>query len=116
MPASFRSEKREHFVVKIQGSLAKDEKFKCQKLDENAPLLVKNKAGSLVGNLEKTENPSIHAELVAVLKEKGWKGIVGFFHAFYLPGPAEPCPRGTMTENLVELYINPKNVLPMNSW
>ena len=113
MPASFRSEKKEHFVVKIQGSLAKDEEFKCQKLDENAPLLVKNKAGSLVGNLEKNENPSIHAELVAVLKEKGWKGIVGFFHAFYLPGPA---PRGTMMENIVELNINPKKILPVDSW
>ena len=113
MPASFRSEKKEHFVVKIQGSLAKDEEFKCQKLDENAPLLVRNKAGSLVGNLEKTENPSIHAELVAVLKEKGWKGIVGFFHAFYLPGPA---PRGTMMENIVELNINPKKMLPVDSW
>lgn len=113
MPASFRSEKKEHFVVKIQGSLAKDEEFKCQKLDENAPLLVRNKAGSLVGNLEKTENPSIHAELVAVLKEKGWKGIVGFFHAFYLPGPA---PRGTMMENIVELNINPKKILPVDSW
>ena len=113
MPASFRSEKKEHFVVKIQGSLAKDEEFKCQKLDENAPLLVRNKAGSLVGNLEKTENPSIHAELVAVLKEKGWKGIVGFFHAFYLPGPA---PRGTMVENIVELNINPKKMLPVDSW
>ena len=113
MPASFRSEKKEHFVVKIQGSLAKDEEFKCQKLDENAPLLVRNKAGSLVGNLEKNENPSIHAELVAVLKEKGWKGIVGFFHAFYLPGPA---PRGTMMENIVELNINPKKILPVDSW
>ena len=113
MPASFRSEKKEHFVVKIQGSLAKDEEFKCQKLDENAPLLVRNKAGSLVGNLEKTENPSIHAELVAVLKEKGWKGIVGFFHAFYLPGPA---PRGTMVENIVELNINPQKMLPVDSW
>ena len=113
MPASFRSEKKEHFVVKIQGSLAKDEEFKCQKMDENAPLLVRNKAGSLVGNLEKTENPSIHAELVAVLKEKGWKGIVGFFHAFYLPGPA---PRGTMMENIVELNINPKKILPVDSW
>ena len=113
MPASFRSEKKEHFVVKIQGSLAKDEKFKCQKLDEKAPLLVRNKAGTLVGNLEKTENPSIHAELVAVLKEKGWKGIVGFFHAFYLPGPA---PRGTMMENIVELNINPKKILPVDSW
>ena len=113
MPASFRSEKKEHFVVKIQGSLAKDEEFKCQKLDENAPLLVRNKAGSLVGSLEKTENPSIHAELVAVLKEKGWKGIVGFFHAFYLPGPA---PRGTMMENIVELNINPKKILPVDSW
>ena len=113
MPASFRSEKKEHFVVKIQGSLAKDEKFKRQKLDEKAPLLVRNKAGTLVGNLEKTENPSIHAELVAVLKEKGWKGIVGFFHAFYLPGPA---PRGTMMENIVELNINPKKILPVDSW
>ena len=113
MPASFRSEKKEHFVVKIQGSLAKDEEFKCQKLDENAPLLVRNKAGTLVGNLEKTENPSIHAELVAVLKEKGWKGIVGFFHAFYLPGPA---PRGTMVENIVELNINPQKMLPVDSW
>ena len=113
MPASFRSEKKEHFVVKIQGSLAKVEKFKRQKLDEKAPLLVRNKAGTLVGNLEKTENPSIHAELVAVLKEKGWKGIVGFFHAFYLPGPA---PRGTMMENIVELNINPKKILPVDSW
>ena len=113
MPASFRSEKKEHFVVKIQGSLAKDEELKCQKLDEKAPLLVRNKVGSLVGNLEKTENPSIHAELVAVLKEKGWKGIVGFFHAYYLPGPA---PRGTRMENIVELNINPKNILPVNSW
>ena len=113
MPASFRSEKKEHFVVKIQGSLAKDEEFKCQKLDENAPLLVRNKAGSLVGNLEKTENTSIHAELVAVLKEKGWKGIVGFFHAYYLP---EPAPAGTMMENIVELNINPKKMLPVDSW
>ena len=113
MPASFRREKKEHFVVKIQGSLAKDEKFKRQKLDEKAPLLVRNKAGTLVGNLEKTENPSIHAELVAVLKEKGWKGIVGFFHAFYLPGPA---PRGTMVENIVELNINPQKMLPVDSW
>ena len=113
MPASFRSEKKEHFVVKIQGSFAKDEEIKFQKLDEEAPLLVRNKAGSLVGNLEKTENPSIHAELVAVLKEKGWKGIVGFFHSYYLPRPG---PRGTMTENIVELNINPKKMLPMESW
>ena len=115
MPASFRSEKKEHFVVKIQGSLVKDKEIRRhrQKLDKKAPLLVKNKAGSLVGNLEKTENPSIHAELVAVLKEKGWKGIVGFFHAFYLPGPA---PRGTMMENIVELNINPKKILPVDSW
>ena len=113
MPASFRSEIKEHFVVKIQGSLAKDEDLKFQKLDEEAPLLVRNKAGSLVGNLEKTENPSIHPELVAVLKEKGWKGIVGFFHAFYLPGQA---PRGTMMENIVELNINPTKILPVDSW
>ena len=70
MPASFRSEKKEHFVVKIQGSLATDEEVKFQKLDEEGPLLVRNKAGSLVGNLGKTENPSIHAELVAVLKAR----------------------------------------------
>ena len=113
MPASFRSEKKEHFVVKIQGSLATDEEVKFQKLDEEGPLLVRNKAGSLVGNLEQSENPSIHAELVAVLKEKGWKGIVGFFHAFYLPGPA---PRGTMMENIVELNINPTKILPVDSW
>ena len=113
MPASFRSEKKEHFVVKIQGSLATDEEVKFQKLDEEGPLLVRNKAGSLVGNLEKTENPSIHAELVAVLKEKGWKGIVGFFHAYYLPRQG---PRGTMTENVVELNVNPKKMLPMESW
>ena len=113
MPASFRSEKKEHFVVKIQGSLATDEEVKFQKLDEEGPLLVRNKAGSLVGNLGKTENPSIHAELVAVLKEKGWKGIVGFFHAFYLPGQA---PRGTMMENIVELNINPTKILPVDSW
>ena len=113
MPASFRSEKKEHFVVKIQGSLAKDEELQYQKLDEEGPLLVRNKAGSLVGNLEKIENASIHAELVAVLKEKGWKGIVGFFHSYYLPRPG---PRGTMTENIVELNINPKKMLPMESW
>ena len=56
-----------------------------QEVDEEGPLFVRNKAGTLVGKLEQSSNPTIHAELVAMIKEKGWQGMLGFFHAIYEP-------------------------------
>ena len=77
-------------MVKVEPALRKWEgvlgkKVTSQKVDEKAPLLVRNKAGTLVGKLEQSRNPTIHAELVAMIKEKGWQGMLGFFHAIYEP-------------------------------
>ena len=81
-----------------------------QEVDEEGPLFVRNKAGTLVGKLEQSRNPTIHAELVAIIKEKGWQGIMGFFHAIYVPMPGE------RVKNMVEVKINPKIVLPVGTW
>ena len=102
-------------MVKVEPALRKwvgvsGNKVTSQKVDEKAPLLVRNKAGTLVGKLEQSRNPTIHAELVATIKEKGWQGIMGFFHAIYVPMPGE------RVKNMVEVKINPKIVLPVNTW
>ena len=81
-----------------------------QEVDENGPLFVRNKAGTLVGKLEQSSNLSVHAELVAMIKEKGWKGMLGFFHAIYDPMT------GARVKNTVEIKINPKIILPVNTW
>ena len=81
-----------------------------QIVDEEAPLLVRNKTGTLVGKLEQSRNPTIHAELVAMIKEKGWQGMLGFFHAIYEPKT------GARVKNIVEIKINPKIILPVNTW
>ena len=81
-----------------------------QEVDGEGPLFVRNKAGTLVGKLEQSSNPTIHAELVAMIKEKGWQGIMGFFHAIYVPMAGE------RVKNMVEVKINPKIVLPVGTW
>ena len=81
-----------------------------QEVDEEGPLFVRNKAGTLVGKLEQSRNPIIHAELVATIKEKGWQGIMGSFHAIYEPMTGE------RVKNMVEVKINPKIVLPVGTW
>ena len=102
-------------MVKVEPALRKwvgvsGNKVTSQTVDEKAPLLVRNKAGTLVGKLEQSRNPTIHAELVAMIKEKGWQGIMGFFHAIYVPMAGE------RVKNMVEVKINPKIVLPVNTW
>ena len=77
-----------------------------QEVDGEGPLFVRNKAGTLVGKLEQSRNPTIHAELVATIKEKGWQGIMGFFHAIYVP----------MAGERVKNMVNPKIVLPVGTW
>ena len=81
-----------------------------QEVDEEGPLFVRNKAGTLVGKLEQSSNPTIHAELVATIKENGWQGIMGSFHAIYEPMTGE------RVKNMVEVKINPKIVLPVGTW
>ena len=115
MSDSARVEKKDHFVVKVEPALRKWESVlgaavASQKVDEEAPLLVRNKTGTLVGKLEQSRNPTIHAELVAMIKEKGWQGIMGFFHAIYVPMAGE------RVKNMVEVQINPKIVLPVGTW
>ena len=102
-------------MVKVEPALRKwvgvsGNKVTSQKVDEKAPLLVRNKAGTLVGKLEQSRNPTVHAELVAIIKEKGWQGIMGFFHAIYVPMAGE------RVKNMVEVKINPKIVLPVGTW
>ena len=114
MSDSARVQKKNHFVVKVEPALRKWESVSgavtSQKVDEEAPLLVRNKTGTLVGKLEQSRNPTIHAELVAMIKEKGWQGIMGFFHAIYVPMAGE------RVKNMVEVKINPKIVLPVGTW
>ena len=114
MSDSARVQKKDHFVVKVEPALRKRESMigavTSQKVDENAPLLVRNKTGTLVGKLEQSRNPTVHAELVAIIKEKGWQGIMGFFHAIYVPMAGE------RVKNMVEVKINPKIVLPVGTW
>ena len=102
-------------MVKVEPALRKwvgvsGNKVTSQKVDEKAPLLVRNKAGTLVGKLEESRNPTIHAELVATIKENGWQGIMGSFHAIYEPMTGE------RVKNMVEVKINPKIVLPVGTW
>ena len=114
MSESSRVEKKDHFVVKVEAALRKEKSVAGavthQKVDKKAPLFVRNKAGSLVGKLEPSSNPTIHAELVAMIKEKGWQGMLGFFHAIYDPMT------GARVKNTVEIKINPKIILPVNTW
>ena len=113
MSDSARVQKKDHFVVKVEPALRKWESVAgavtSQKVDEKAPLLVRNKTGTLVGKLEQSRNPTVHAELVAMIKEKGWQGIMGFFHAIYVPMAGE------RVKNMVEVKINPKIVLPVGT-
>ena len=90
MSDSARVEKKDHFVVKVETALIKlgtvvGAAVALQEVDGEGPLFVRNKAGTLVGKLEQSSNPTIHAELVAMIKEKGWQGMLGFFHAIYEP-------------------------------
>ena len=115
MSDSARVEKKDHFVVKVETALIKlgtvvGAAVALQEVDEEGPLFVRNKAGTLVGKLEQSRNPTIHAELVAMIKEKGWQGIMGFFHAIYVPMAGE------RVKNMVEVKINPKIVLPVGTW
>ena len=115
MSDSARVEKKDHFVVKVETALIKlgtvvGAAVALQEVDEEGPLFVRNKAGTLVGKLEQSRNPTIHAELVATIKEKGWQGIMGFFHAIYVPMAGE------RVKNMVEVKINPKIVLPVGTW
>ena len=115
MSDSARVEKKDHFVVKVEPALIKlgtvvGAAVALQEVDEEGPLFVRNKAGTLVGKLEQSRNPTIHAELVAMIKEKGWQGIMGFFHAIYVPMAGE------RVKNMVEVKINPKIVLPVGTW
>ena len=115
MSDSARVEKKDHFVVKVETALIKlgtvvGAAVALQEVDEEGPLFVRNKAGTLVGKLEQSRNPTIHAELVAMIKEKGWQGIMGFFHAIYVPMTGE------RVKNMVEVKINPKIVLPVGTW
>ena len=111
MSDSARVQKKDHFVVKVEPALRSVAgAVTLQEVDENGPLFVRNKAGTLVGKLEQSSNLSVHAELVAMIKEKGWKGILGFFHAIYDPMT------GARVKNTVEIKINPKIILPVNTW
>ena len=114
MSDSARVQKKDHFVGKVEPALRKwgtvVGPVTLQEVDEKGPLFVRNKAGTLVGKLEQSSNPTVHAELVAMIKEKGWKGMLGFFHAIYDPMT------GARVKNTVEIKINPKMILPVNTW
>ena len=115
MSDSARVEKKDHFVVKVETALIKlgtvvGAAVALQEVDEEGPLFVRNKAGTLVGKLEQSRNPTVHAELVAMIKENGWQGMLGFFHAIYEPKT------GARVKNIVEININPKIILPVNTW
>ena len=78
-------------------------------LDTRRPLIVQNKDKSCVGFIEKESNEALYLEIAQAIQDKGWNGFKAFFYAI-IEKSSE-----TKTDGIV-IKINPKRVLPVESW
>jgi len=90
---------KKHFPVKVQVGFGDD------------PLLIYNKDRSLIGNLHREKQEEIFDSLVRAIKEKGYKGLKGYFYAIYLGNDSVGDSEATKT-----MKINPVNILPLMDW
>ena len=78
-------------------------------IDTRKPLVVHNKDKSCAGFIEKESNEALFGELVETITAKGWNGFKAFFYAIV----------DKSSENKADgivIKINPKRVLPVESW
>ena len=92
---------KSHFVVKVQIPME-------QMLREpgyGKTISVYNKDRSFQIGLDKENNDHVYDELYKAIAEKGWHGLIGFFHAIY-----DPSARGK------KFKINSTRMLPQEPW
>jgi len=92
---------KKHFSVKIQ--VPQD--------GTQGPLLIYNRDRSLVGNLHRLKQEEIYDALVKTIKDKGYKGLKGYFYAILSGNCTQD---GNMTAKV--LKVNPLSILPLMSW
>ena len=92
---------KKHFPLKVQVGIGFD----------HAPLLVYNRDKSFIGNLHREKQEKIFDKLVNTIKEKGYKGLKGYFYAIYLGNDSVGDSGTTNT-----MKINPDNILPLMNW
>jgi len=90
---------KKHFPVKVQVATVDD------------PLLIYNRDRSFIGNLHREKQEEIFDSLVRAIREKGYKGMKGFFYAIYVGNDSSGDSGTTKT-----MKINPVNILPLMNW
>ena len=108
---------KDHYIVRIQPTMVKEK----QTIDESAPIFVMNEDKTIYGELKLRDNPCMHPELIKIIKEKGWKGLLGFFNVICSPDENNNGTKGRGSSKQEQgknmtILINSKQILPIRAW